>query len=930
MKSFRARLSAAAFFVAAIIPSSLIYAAAQVTSIELVSSVRTGRTGFDYTYSIRGQNGSPALTDARATVTSTVANVVVIDNTVTLGALGESTAFTSQDTFVVRVDRTVAFDPSVFRWTVTGTPVVPPTGGPGMLPGVPTANAVASAIDSLDESRAGVPRTQVTVDAEGNPIVRTRLVIRMTSTATVGQINTLLGTLRGEIISMTRGSPYLVVAIPDPQTLSALDAIVLATQRSPGVESAEPDGLPVPQTLPPGNISSNPTLAANQLAIHAPAVWSLRNYLNTNQSSAPVLVIADYFGKGAPSTQYYNITVPRPGDFAITAPNSDGHGYHVLGIATARIDDSDSVAGVYAGRPVEVRAVDAYGSNGFEITSAILHEQIARVLADLRGRKVVFNTSLGIRDRDLAFKWIYEIESRSLQGAFLHVTSAGNSGVSTESPTVWPNSFQVGIRRWSNGFIVENRSPVRLGSTFLYQPSACLTGSSNSLGTISAVGQGVLSYDNGAGHTVTLNGTSMATPQVAGAALNLFALRDDWNTSDVARAISLSTRRPQDECATTARGGAPFLDAYQAVLRTDRNLTLAGAPVRRTLLDRRPTPTGDGAFHENDLEVLRRDMDFITYFSESDLNGDGATGLSGYFNEPHDLDADGVISLEPLQLRMPNGMTYYFDERSISDKGILCWYAHKLYGDTAADLSARTAAVPSICPAERVLSLGHVSIDWRFANPACGARGEPCSRESFDLPYNLSVASQGDYVSASASTSAGLSVSGSGNNRLFSGTLRSSLSARSDDDFRYEVFSQFGAGWTRTFEVTRPTRFTFAANLQASRAGEPYNCRVQLAAMFRRSDDVSRDVLGSGLAGARCTETEFPWGNTTTTQTHGVIQPGTYIIWLRPGSYGTNPYSWSPRDDVGFVQTVFAAGLTMDGQISLQLTECPLTGVCQP
>lgn len=93
---------------------------ASVTSQQLVSSVRSGRTTFDYTYTITVQNGSRALTNATATVTSSSPATIVVKNTVSIGDLPASATKTSTDTFTIRQDRTIPFDPSTLRWTVTG------------------------------------------------------------------------------------------------------------------------------------------------------------------------------------------------------------------------------------------------------------------------------------------------------------------------------------------------------------------------------------------------------------------------------------------------------------------------------------------------------------------------------------------------------------------------------------------------------------------------------------------------------------------------------------------------------------------------------------------------------------------------------------------------------------------------------------------
>lgn len=100
------------------------HAVAEVTGQELVSSVRAGRTTFDYSYRITVRNGEPALRAVVATVVSSSAATQVIKGSVTLGDLGAGATSTSTDVFTIRQDRSVPFNPNALAWTVIGVPVV--------------------------------------------------------------------------------------------------------------------------------------------------------------------------------------------------------------------------------------------------------------------------------------------------------------------------------------------------------------------------------------------------------------------------------------------------------------------------------------------------------------------------------------------------------------------------------------------------------------------------------------------------------------------------------------------------------------------------------------------------------------------------------------------------------------------------------------
>ena len=81
------------------------FAAPTVVGYQLVSKTISGRTTMDYTYRIQVQNDATGLKDVSATVVSSNAATVIIDNSVTVGALAASALVTTVDTFSLRQDR---------------------------------------------------------------------------------------------------------------------------------------------------------------------------------------------------------------------------------------------------------------------------------------------------------------------------------------------------------------------------------------------------------------------------------------------------------------------------------------------------------------------------------------------------------------------------------------------------------------------------------------------------------------------------------------------------------------------------------------------------------------------------------------------------------------------------------------------------------
>lgn len=89
----------------------------ETSSIELVSSSRSSRTTLDYTYKATFTNNGANASNVTGIVNSTNAAVQVIEGTVVIGDIPTNTPTTSDDTFTIRIDRTVPFNPDDLLWT---------------------------------------------------------------------------------------------------------------------------------------------------------------------------------------------------------------------------------------------------------------------------------------------------------------------------------------------------------------------------------------------------------------------------------------------------------------------------------------------------------------------------------------------------------------------------------------------------------------------------------------------------------------------------------------------------------------------------------------------------------------------------------------------------------------------------------------------
>ena len=197
------------------------YAAATVVGQTLVSSVRSGRTTFDYTYTVTLMNGAPALNSATINVTSSAPSTVVLKSTVSVPALAASTTTTTTDTFVIRQDRLVSFSWSSITFTV-----IP---GPG-----PVAQGQVSAASG----------GTISVTDPGDPLQGTQIVFAPgalgdpSDTITIGYANTLPSGLNANalaagvipvspIVTIDKMGPtpfQLDVTVTIPYSTSALGA----------------------------------------------------------------------------------------------------------------------------------------------------------------------------------------------------------------------------------------------------------------------------------------------------------------------------------------------------------------------------------------------------------------------------------------------------------------------------------------------------------------------------------------------------------------------------------------------------------------------------------------------------------------------------------------------------------------------------------
>lgn len=200
-------------------------------SYVLISSVRYGRFEFDYTYTAQAVNsGTTAAAMCTATLSSSSPHSVVLDGSLSFGAVPAGGRTTSNDTFTFRQDRQFAFDPNALTWQVQCVSV--PTNTP------PLANAGA------DQTTFGGTVTlngSASTDADGDPLTFAwTLTVRPAgSTATLTNPTSVMPTF----VADRDGEYRAQLVVNDGHANSAADVVIVTTipQNTPPVANAGPD-----------------------------------------------------------------------------------------------------------------------------------------------------------------------------------------------------------------------------------------------------------------------------------------------------------------------------------------------------------------------------------------------------------------------------------------------------------------------------------------------------------------------------------------------------------------------------------------------------------------------------------------------------------------------------------------------------------------
>lgn len=308
-----------------LVASSTAQVATDVFVVEriLVSSTRVTRDLTDFTYRIRVVNQGGALAGATAFVSSLSPNTVIRDNEVRLGDLPAGSTVTSTDTFTLRQNRLVPFQPADLVWTIEAQPAnTRPVARAGADQTVPTGTLVT--LDGTGSS-----------DADGDPLQHRWTVLSRPNGSNAALSNT---SVPRPTFSVDRGGDYrFQLVVNDGRTDSTPDEVLVSTINSAPVAEAGPDQTVARGSLVTldGSSSSDPdfdALAFDWSVVNAPAgstaalqdTMTARPRLQLDKAGSyrMRLVVSD--GILASSPDFVTVSTVNSAPVADAGPNQDG------------------------------------------------------------------------------------------------------------------------------------------------------------------------------------------------------------------------------------------------------------------------------------------------------------------------------------------------------------------------------------------------------------------------------------------------------------------------------------------------------------------------------------------------------------------------------------------------------------------------------
>jgi serine protease len=525
----------------------------------------------------------------------------------------------------------------------------------------------------------------------------TRLVVKFDPTLDTSGLDGLLAPLQARVAGRGYDGDFEVLEVPH----GAVDAWVSWLRSQPHVVYAEPEGLCYALGTPPndtfwsyqwhmmdrGAVSG---VAASNFGVQAPEAWTKSTGTGAIVAVVDTGVAYENFGSFAQAPDLVGTNFVAGYDFINNdahANDDEGHGTHVAGTIAQSTNNGQGTAGVAFGATImPVKVLSSTGSGSWtSVANGI------RFAAD-NGADVI-NLSLGgsggstVLEDAINYAW-----SRGV----VICAATGNSGTSSIGfPAAYSNCIAVGATRFDG-----NRAPYsQYGNGIdVSAPGGDTSVDQNGDG----YGDGVLQQTFGTSVTsfgyYFFQGTSMATPHVAGVAALVKAARPTATAAEVRAAIE-SSCVDRGTAGYDTTFGHGIVDANAAV-----DAILGGGGGGGGDVTPPAAPAGLSATAGNASVALDWSNN-----TEADLDGYvvyRATSAAGPFTA---LNAALLLSSAYADGTVDNGATYYYHVTAVDTSGN--------ESQTSATVSATPRApdtTPPAAPAGLSATAGNgtVALDW--------------------------------------------------------------------------------------------------------------------------------------------------------------------------------------------------------------------------